>query len=54
MRMARVSITMGLFGSGSGGQTRYFECRQCGTTVEAGTDVCPVCESEDIVEYEVA
>lgn len=54
MQVARERFVMGLFGSGSGGQTRYFECRQCGTTVEAGTDVCPACESEDIVEYEVA
>ncbi len=44
---------MGLIGSGRGGQTRYFECRTCGTTVDEGTEICPSCGSADIAEYEL-
>jgi rubrerythrin len=29
------------------------ECRRCGTTVDCGTTVCPVCESVDIVTHEI-
>lgn len=30
---------------------RIYECRNCGTTVDADTDTCPDCESDDIAEY---
>ncbi|MFB6140511.1 MAG: hypothetical protein ABEJ26_08765 [Halosimplex sp.] len=29
------------------------ECRRCGTTVDRGTAVCSVCDSEEIVEYTI-
>lgn len=45
---------MGIIRSGSKDAAHYFECRHCGTTVDAGTDVCPACESPDIVEYDLA
>lgn len=43
---------MGLIGSDSG-HSLYFECRQCGTTVDPQTVSCPVCDSTDIAEYEL-
>lgn len=52
--LGRVDGYMGLIGSRSGGRRLYFECRQCGTTVDAKTDACPQCGSVDIVEYELA
>ena len=30
-----------------------FECRRCGTTVDADTEVCPECDSDDIRRYEL-
>ena len=44
---------MGLIGSDSAGSTLYFECRQCGTTVDSKTDACPECGSTDIATYDV-
>ena len=29
----------------------YYECRDCGKTVEAGTTECPLCESSRIAFY---
>lgn len=29
------------------------ECRRCGTTVERGTTACPVCDSGEIVTYQI-
>ena len=46
-----------LFGRGSDvpdtDSELFFECRRCGTTVDAETDECPVCESESIVVPEI-
>jgi len=38
-----------------GGQSlrRLYECRECGTTVQADTEACPACGSEGIAEYEL-
>ncbi|WP_436924178.1 hypothetical protein [Halosimplex amylolyticum] len=33
--------------------TVVVECRRCGTTVDRGTSVCSVCDSEDIAEYTI-
>ena len=44
---------MSLLGSDSSSEERYFECRQCGTTVDARTVACPACGSRDIAEYEL-
>lgn len=30
------------------------ECRRCGTTVDAGTERCHNCRSEEIVRYDVS
>lgn len=30
-----------------------YECRQCGTSVDPGVEVCPSCSSESIVHYEI-
>ena len=29
----------------------YYECRDCGKTVDAGTTECPLCESSRIAFY---
>ncbi len=34
-------------------ETVVVECRRCGTTVDRGTSVCSVCDSEDIAEYTI-
>jgi rubrerythrin len=31
----------------------YRECRQCGSSVDGGTDECPECDGTDIAEYEI-
>jgi uncharacterized OB-fold protein len=36
-----------------GGSKVVVECRNCGTTVEPGTEVCPDCETCDFVRYEI-
>lgn len=36
-----------------GSETVVTECRRCGTTVDRGAAVCSVCESDDIVRYEI-
>jgi rubrerythrin len=30
-----------------------YECRQCGTTLEADLEECPVCGSGEIVSYDL-
>ncbi|ELY50968.1 hypothetical protein C493_18321 [Natronolimnohabitans innermongolicus JCM 12255] len=30
-----------------------FECRRCGTNVDAETETCPVCESAEISRYDL-
>jgi rubrerythrin len=40
-------------GLGNGPSVVVVECRRCGTTVERGTTVCPVCESADIVTHQI-
>lgn len=30
-----------------------YECRHCGTTLDAGTEHCPRCETVSVVRYEV-
>ncbi|MBV0901193.1 hypothetical protein [Haloarcula salina] len=34
-------------------QQSHRECRRCGTTVESSAATCPVCDSGDIVQYEL-
>lgn len=31
-----------------------YECRDCGTTVGPDTESCPMCESIEIVKYEIS
>ncbi|RKD88915.1 hypothetical protein ATJ93_3735 [Halopiger aswanensis] len=31
-----------------------YECRRCGTTVDDGTDNCPECGSDAIVQYRIS
>ncbi|MHC3439902.1 hypothetical protein ACYJ1Y_17905 [Natrialbaceae archaeon A-gly3] len=33
------------------GETAFYECRHCGTTVESPDDPCPACDHEEIAEY---
>ncbi len=33
------------------GRELVHECRQCGTTVEADDNRCPVCRSDEIATY---
>lgn len=35
------------------GETVVVECRRCGKTVDRGTTVCPVCDSDDIVTHRI-
>ena len=30
-----------------------FECRRCGTNVDEGTEVCPECDSDEIIHYDL-
>ena len=30
------------------------ECRQCGSNVDPGAESCPVCESTEIVQYDIS
>jgi rubrerythrin len=46
--MALKTLLRGILGS----ETVVYECRNCGTTLDAGDDSCPECDSEDVVEYE--
>lgn len=34
-----------------GGGGVVYECRRCGTNVDAGDAMCPACESTDIAQY---
>lgn len=34
-------------------ESHLYECRDCGTTLEASRDTCPVCGSDDVVSYEI-
>jgi len=34
--------------------TFVYECRRCGTTVDAHDEECPYCGPTDIVEYEIS
>lgn len=36
-----------------GGPPYVYECRRCGTTVNAETTVCPRCDRDTIAEYPV-
>ena len=36
------------------GGREFFECRHCGTDVEAGTVQCPNCESAEIASYKLS
>lgn len=38
----------------SSDRTIIFECRRCGTTLEAISEDCPYCEVDDIVRYEIS
>lgn len=31
----------------------YYECRQCGTSLEPEVEECPVCGEESVAEYEL-
>jgi primosomal protein N' len=44
---------MGLFDLGDDGTDRYFECRQCGSTVEREPEGCRECGSDDVVVYDL-
>jgi hypothetical protein len=33
--------------------TTVYECRRCGTTLEAGDDRCPHCETSAVARYEI-
>ncbi|WP_267905104.1 hypothetical protein [Halorussus halophilus] len=40
--------------SGGTSNTEFvYECRRCGTTVDAQSEECPYCGPADIVEYEI-
>ncbi|MFB6217654.1 MAG: hypothetical protein ABEH77_00500 [Halobacteriaceae archaeon] len=34
-------------------QSRVYECRHCGTTVEADTEECPACGRASVTAFEV-
>ena len=34
-------------------ETTIEECRRCGKTIESPQTTCPVCDCEDIVEYQI-
>lgn len=33
------------------GETAFYECRRCGTTVASPDESCPACDHEEIAEY---
>ncbi|WP_206425158.1 hypothetical protein [Halosimplex salinum] len=37
-----------------GDETVVAECRRCGTTVDRNASGCSMCDSEDIVRYEIS
>lgn len=41
--------------SGLSGASRalFYECRHCGTKLDAGMDICPVCDSTEITVYDL-
>jgi len=30
-----------------------YECRRCGTTIDRGTECCPVCDAAEIARYDI-
>lgn len=39
---------------GIGRPETLFECRRCGTSLDAAVEVCPECESAEIASYRIA
>lgn len=39
---------------GFGRPKTLFECRRCGTNLEATVDACPECNSAEIASYRIA
>jgi rubrerythrin len=44
---------MGIFDWGHGRDSLYFECRQCGSSVEQPDARCDVCGATEIAVYEL-
>lgn len=32
-------------------ETRFYECRRCGHTVDGDAEPCPECGADDVAEY---
>ena len=41
-------------GADSRSATTVYECRRCGTTLDAGDGQCPHCETTTVARYEIA
>ena len=50
--MASITSLVRRFGIGR--PETLFECRRCGTSLEAAVEVCPECESAEIASYRIA
>lgn len=49
--MSEAGILGTLFGRE--GPELVVECRHCGTSLDRGTAVCPVCEGEEVARYAI-
>jgi rubrerythrin len=38
---------------GIGHDTRHYECRQCGHTLDCEQSQCPVCQADEIATYRI-
>jgi hypothetical protein len=51
-RMGLVDVLRGVVGIRTASTSTLYECRHCGTTLSADTEMCPTCGGEDVACYQ--